>query len=164
MTGFKDLTEREDKRGSAGPVAVAATLDRVTRPLFGRRGFAGGALIADWPAIVGTAMAAHTQPLKIDFPKGERSGGVLVVRVGSSAFAPQLQHLEPLVVERVNRHFGYGAVARIKIRQGPVVVRPKPSAPPPPGPLSPDGAASLDKVEDADLRAALEGLARRLGR
>jgi hypothetical protein len=109
-------------------------------------------------------MATHTMPLRIDFPRGERSGGVLVIRVGSSAFAPQLQHLEPLVVERVNRHFGYGAVARIKIRQGPVAVRTTPPPPPPPPPVSAEGRTALDRVEDPELRAALEGLARRLGR
>ena len=32
----------------------------------------------------------------------------------------ELQHLEPVVVDRVNRFFGYAAVARIALIQGPL--------------------------------------------
>src|SRR3546814_7690158 len=44
--------------------------------------------------------------------------------------APMMQHITPEIVERVNRFFGYGAVARVTIRQGEVAVA-KPRVAPP---------------------------------
>jgi hypothetical protein len=155
-------------RRGGGLVAVAVPAGRVTRPVFGRRGFVSGALVVDWPAIVGSAVAAHTQPERIRFPTRDRSGGTLVIKVASSAFATELQHLEPLILERVNSHFGYRAVARLHLRHGPL---PLPASRRPLRP-SPDvaegesggGDAALAAVEDPELRAVLARLGRRLGR
>ena len=110
----------KDDRTTYGLVAVGLPTSKITRPLFGRRGFVHGALITDWPAIVGSAMSLHTMPLGIKFPKGERVGGVLEIKVAASAFSTQLQHLAPLVVERVNGYFGWRAVERLKLRHGPL--------------------------------------------
>ena len=144
--------------------SVAAIAERVTRPLFGRFGFASGALVADWPAIVGSAVAAHTLPLRIKFPPKQRSEGILVIKVSSSAFATELQHLEPLVLERINSHFGHRAVVRLQLRHGPLPPR-RPLRSPPPDPAAdPALTEILMTVEDPDLRAALERLGRHIKR
>ncbi len=152
----------DDERRTYGMVAVAVPVARVTRPVFGRHGFASGALVVDWPAIVGTAVAAHTLPLRIKFPPKARTEGTLVVKVASSAFATELQHLEPLILERINGYFGYRAVARLLLRHGPLPRR-LPSRPPP-APLGggAPAAGALAGVEDTELRAALERLGRTL--
>ena len=59
-------------RRTYGMVSIAVPSDRVTRPVFGRHGFAGGALVVDWPAIVGSAVASHTLPQRIKFPPKDR--------------------------------------------------------------------------------------------
>jgi hypothetical protein len=87
--------EKDDDRRTCAMVAVAVPAGKVTRPVFGKHGFAGGTLVADWPAIVGSAVAAHTLPLRIKFPPKDRTDGTLVIKVASSAFATELQHLDP---------------------------------------------------------------------
>jgi hypothetical protein len=145
-------------------VAVAVPADTVTRPLFGRHGFAVGAIVTDWPAIVGSAIATHALPIRIRFPGKERSGGTLHIKVASGAFALELQHLEPLILERINGYFGWKAVDRLRMVQGPL---PEPHRrPPPPPPAEPPANAAFDArlagVEDPDLRAVLARLGHRL--
>ena len=159
MSGKTD----DDKR-RYGMVQVGVPVGVLTRPLFGRHGFAGGALIVDWPAIVGPAVASYTLPIRVRFAKGERTGGTLEVKVANSAFATELQHLEPLIVERINGYFGWAAVARLRLRHGPLPKRDRPP-PPPPVLAAPDDARLgrvLDVVDDPDLRAVLERLGRHI--
>jgi hypothetical protein len=150
-------------RRGHGPRALAATVDRLTRPVFRRRGFAEGAVLTDWPAIVGPHLAARTAPEKV-VPGGPRGEGTLHLRIEDGALALELQHLEPVLVERINGYFGYHAVSRLRFVQGPL---PRPRTPPPrraPAPLTPAEQARLQDllagVEDDVLRERLESLGR----
>jgi len=147
---------------------IGSAIGRITKPVFGKRGLADGVIARDWLSIVGEAIAKHSQPEKITYPGRERTGGLLHLRVDNSAMATQLQHLEPQLVERINGHFGYRAVARLRYIHGPL---PKPlagarTAKPAPE-LSPERRRSLDAtlagVEDPELMAALERLGRAIG-
>ena len=155
----------DERRGSAGPRAIAELSARLTRRPLGKRGFTETMIVTEWPAIVGTLLGGSTLPLKIVFPPGLRTGGVLHVRAASGAVAAQLQHLEPLVAQRINGFFGYGAVARLCITQGTVAARPRRAAAPPPT-LDATAEDELEKqlssVEDPDLKAALASLGRHL--
>jgi hypothetical protein len=71
-----------------------------------------------------------------------------------------MQHLAPLLVERVNAHYGWRCVGRIVLKQGPV---PRPKAGrAPPAELSPEDrariAAQTKGVEEDTLREALDRL------
>jgi len=149
-------------RRTFGLVSIAVPAQRVTKPLFGRHGFASGALVVDWPAIVGSAVASHTMPLGIRFPPKERAEGTLTIKVASSAFATEIQHLQPLILERINGYFGYRAVARLTLKHGPLARARKPP-PPAPAAASPRQDKALGQVDDPELRAALERLGRRIG-
>lgn len=154
-------------RPTHGLVAVAVPCGRVTRPVFGRHGFAEGALVTDWPAIVGAAIAHFTLPVRIRFPAKERSDGTLIVKVASGAFALEMQHLEPLIIDKINGYFGWNAVARLKLIQGPLpetAKRRPPPAEPPPLPADSPTAINLARVEDPDLREALARLGRRIAK
>ncbi|WP_316979296.1 DUF721 domain-containing protein [Shumkonia mesophila] len=150
-------------RRSGRVKALASAVEGVTRPIFGRRGLADGAIVHHWQAIVGERFSALTAPEKLVFPTGARHGGTLHLRVASGGIATQLQHLEPLLVERVNSYFGYQAVARLHFKQGPVTTPGESPAPVPP-PLDAREeaglAACLDVVEDPDLKAVLQSLGR----
>jgi hypothetical protein len=154
-----------DDRKAHGLVAVGVPIAKITRPVFGRRGFIHGALASDWPAIVGSALAGQTLPLSVRFPKGERTGGVLEIKVAASAFSTQLQHLAPLVIERVNGYFGWKAVDRIKLRHGPLPrlgekKPPKKQHATPTDPVVlPD---ALESIDNPELKAALQRLASHL--
>lgn len=165
MADSKAPAPKDQDRRSYGMVSIAVPSDRVTRPVFGKHGFAGGALVVDWPAIVGSAVASHTLPVRIRFPPKERAEGSLVVKVDSGAFALEMQHLEPLILDRINGYFGWKAVARLKLQQGPLPDAPKrarPAAAKPDVALESGLAAKLDQVEDPELRDVLARLARTL--
>ena len=165
MVEKKTAPKTDDDRRRYGMVSIAVPAGQVTRPIFGKHGFAGGALVVDWPAIVGSAVASHTLPMRIRFPPKERAEGTLMIKVDSGAFALEVQHLEPLILERINGYFGWKAVARLKLMQGPLPdargksrSKPSPSA----QTLTPDLEARLAQVEDPDLREILTRLGRTL--
>jgi len=148
-------------RRKKGLQAVAAESDRVTAPIRQKRGLAEAALISDWPDIIGSALATECMPLRI--ARGaDGTGGTLHIRV-SGALALELQHLQPQVIERINGYFGYQAIGRIALQQGPIRER-KPAARKPATPPSEVDAATLaaqlDGVADDDLRQALDALGR----
>ena len=81
------------------------------------------------------------------------------------AHAPLIQHVIPEIIERVNRFFGYRAVARVKLRQG--EVRPPNDAaarraPPSLKSIPIELGDSLRAIGDPELRTVLESLARSL--
>ena len=128
---------------------------------FRRFGFVQGAVVSRWKEIVGERYAKVSVPESIRFPTGRKSGGVLTLLV-DGAHAPLLQHIAPMVMERVNRFFGYEAVNRIVFRQG----RLPAEAPRPkrlePKPVPRELGEGLREIADPELRACLESLAVRL--
>ena len=76
-----------------------------------------GRIPRDWPQIVGADLARFCVPESLDFPRGRRDGATLRV-VALPGRALEIQHLAPQIIERVNGHFGWAAVARMTIRQG----------------------------------------------
>ena len=148
-----------------GPRAIGEFSQRLTRKPLGKRGFTETALIAEWPLIVGADQALGSLPLKIVFPPGERRDGTLHVRVASGGLALEFSHREPLIISRINGYFGYGAVARLKIVQGPVTPRARRAVKAPPV-LAPEQEKALQAttsvVEDPEIREALTRLGRNL--
>ena len=144
---------------------MAEMIDRLAKKPLGKRGFTESALVSGWPAIVGEMLGQNTLPLKIVFPVGERTGGTLHIRVASGALAIELQHLQPLILQRINGHFGYGAVVRLQMVQGPLPPRSRRRVLVPPK-LSPAAEQALTdqvaRVSDPDLREALARLGRHL--
>ena len=127
---------------------------------FKRFGFVQSAVVSRWAEIVGERYAKVSSPESIRFPTGKKSGGVLTLLV-EGAHSPLLQHLTPLIIERVNRFFGYPAIDRIQFRQGKL----RKDAPPPrpqPRPVSKDLGEGLRQIDDPGLRACLESLAARI--
>ena len=141
--------------------ALAATLPRVAAPVLGKRGFAEAQLVAQWPAVIGEELARHMAPERISFARGERRDGTLRLRV-APGFALEAQHREPQILERINAFFGYRAVARLALTQGPLPRGPAAAARAR-GRLGETERQALDRrlagIEDPGLRDAL----RRLG-
>ena len=128
---------------------------------FRRFGFVQSSIVSRWNEIVGERYARVSSPESIRFPTGKKAGGVLTLLV-DGAHAPLIQHLTPLIVERVNRFFGYGAVNRIVFKQG------RPPAPPPRTerpqlrPVPKELGEGLREIADPELRQCLESLASRI--
>jgi hypothetical protein len=111
-----------ERRYKNHPVAAGSVLRRATSAALRKRGFAEGDVITRWGDIVGPELAALTAPEKLQQRRGDLAGAVLHVRVGGAA-AVELQHMAPMVIERINGFYGYRAVDRLKLVQGPL---PKP--------------------------------------
>ncbi len=117
---------------------VGAAID----PVLAKQGFGESAIILNWEEIVGPRIARACEPVKLQWPpRGPKSApgvplqpATLMVRV-EGAFAVELQHQAPLVVERINAHLGWRCVGRLALRQGPLerrlklVRRPQPVDP-----------------------------------
>ncbi|MFC3098823.1 DUF721 domain-containing protein [Alteraurantiacibacter palmitatis] len=146
--------------GDARP--VADLVPQIGRAAFRRFGFVQSSVVTRWPEIVGAAHARVCVPEAIRFPPGEKADGILQLVV-LPAHAPLIQHVIPEIIERVNRFFGYKAVARVKLRQGAVKAdaaqRPA-AAPPSLKPIPMELGDSLRDIGDPELRTVLESLAR----
>lgn len=145
---------------------IADLMPAIGRTAFRRFGFVQSSVVTRWPEIVGAHHARHCAPESIRFPPGEKADGILQLVV-TPAHAPLIQHVIPEIIERVNRFFGYRAVARVKIRQGQVQA-PRGNdgaraAPPSLKPIPMELGESLRDIGDPELRAVLESLARNLG-
>ncbi len=167
------MDDRERKalaRAAAAPRPIgaftAAALDTAARA----RGFATAALLTNWPSIVGAELARFTMPDRVVWPRhrdeagetvrhqGRRDeGAILVLRVDGPR-AIEVQHRSGQILERVNGHFGYRAVAEMRILQAPVTRKPAP-APLAPQPVDPDALPPSASIEDEALRHALLRLA-----
>jgi hypothetical protein len=154
----------ERPRGGA-PRTIAELMPEIGRTAFRKFGFVQSSVVTRWPEIVGAAHARICAPEAIRFPPGEKSDGILDLVV-VPAHAPMIQHVVPEIIERVNRFFGYKAVARVKLRQGavkpPAGTRPS-AAPPSLRPIPVELGDSLRDIGDPELRTVLESLARSLG-
>ncbi len=147
-------------RISAKPLSVL--LSDVFSDAYAKQGFAARELVTRWAEIAGPEIARHSEPLKIQWPRqvaGQpQEPATLVLRV-EGPMALEIQHASDALLQRVNRFFGWSAVGRLALRQGPLSRRNRPVPP-----RAPDAKAvaevaeTLSAVEDEELRAALARL------
>lgn len=121
-------------------------------------------VVTKWKEIVGRRLAEQTYPLRVTYKKGDRNSGTLHILV-ESGFAVELQHIEPILVERINTYYGYSAISRLAIRQGRLPKSKKRRATEPP-PLDERGEKELQTLtsgtKTGDLKEALESLGRQV--
>ena len=164
--GISKTAQAAPRANRARP--VCDLLPSVGGAAFRRFGFVQSSVVSRWREIVGENYARVSAPESIRFPPGKRAGGMLTLVV-EGAHAPMMQHVAPVIVDRVNRFFGYQAVERIHFRQGLVQLARAKAKPPaavaagqgePGFEISAELGDSLRRVADPELRACLESLAR----
>lgn len=155
-----DSASQAPRRGHAR--ACGDLLGDIAGTSFKKFGFVQASVVSRWAEIVGERYAKVSTPESIRFPAGKKSDGTLNLVV-EGAHAPLMQHMAPLVMERVNRFFGYEAIAKVAFRQGRVAVAGAAK------PVRPEAAAvpkelgeGLRQIADPELRACLESLASKL--
>jgi hypothetical protein len=160
-SGGNKKKKADEPRRSMRARAVSDMLPEIGGAAFRRFGFIQSSIVSRWKEIVGERYAGVSSPESIRFPVGRKSDGVLTLVV-EGAHAPMMQHVVPVIMERVNRFFGYSAVARVTFRQGVVQLAKAKSrvAPPSLRPIPADLGDSLREVADPELRQVLEALAR----
>jgi hypothetical protein len=154
--------QRPDDSKRSGRARLAGDIvGEVGDAAFRRFGFVQSSIISRWKEIVGERYAKVSCPESIRFPAGRKSGGVLTLTV-EGAHAPLLQHIAPMVMERVNRFFGYEAVDRIVFKQGRAPAAPQRPKRPEAVPVPKALGEGLREIADPELRACLESLASKI--
>ena len=150
-------------RKKSYPVPLADLVGGAVDPLLAKQGFGQASLILRWEDLVGDRLAACCQPIKLQWPRrpalrlpdSRPEPATLVLRV-SGAMALEVQHMTPLIIERVNAHLGWRAVEKIALRQGPLEKRlEKQRAIPPDAEAVAAAEQAIVGVDDPALRAAL---------
>jgi hypothetical protein len=157
----KSSDKSSDRPSRAFARPLRELLGKVVGDTFTRQGFASAELVTRWTEIAGAEIAAHSEPVKIQWPRADatsaRPPGTLVLRVEGPA-AVEIQHLTNLICERVNRFLGWRAVERIALRQAPLRRREHKRGRDIDPLTTARIAATLDDVADEDLKQALARL------
>ena len=155
------------KRARGGAKPLAEFTPGLIAEALAARGLGETSLIADWPAIVGEALARHARPIELQWPPRAAKRNpdapavpaTLVLRV-EGAFALEAQHSASVILARVNAHLGWRCVDKIAFRQGPLPPLKEKRRP---APLPSDAAqaaasAAASPIVDEDLRDAVTRL------
>lgn len=129
-------------RNASRAKSVGAFVPGLTRKSFEKYGFSTATLLTDWTVIAGRELAAFTLPERLKWPRNVdaysdvdagargRPGATLILRVDGPR-AIEIQYQTAQIMERINAHFGYRAVADVRFIQAPL---PKSHALPRPSP------------------------------
>ena len=144
------------------PRSLTELTSGVFADAFRKQGFASTELVTRWAEIIGPEIAAHAEPLKVQWrrvPEGETpEPATLVLRV-EGPMALEIQHSSNVILERVNRFFGWQAVGKLALRQAPLSrPTPKPKRTNPDPEKTARVAATLTDVSDEKLKMALARL------
>ncbi|WP_022682374.1 DUF721 domain-containing protein [Sphingobium bisphenolivorans] len=155
--------EREERPRVGGPRQIADLMPTIGAAAFRKFGFVQSSIVTRWAEIVGPHYAGISEPESIRFPAGKKAGGTLQLTV-MSGHAPMIQHVLPDIIDRVNRFFGYAAVAKVAMKQGMVSAAPPDRRAPPRNlkPIPVELGDSLRDIGDPELRTVLESLAQGL--
>jgi hypothetical protein len=148
-----------------GPIKakpLSVLLSDVFSDAYAKQGFAARELVTRWAEIAGPEIALHSEPLRMQWPRpveGQpQEPATLVLRV-EGPMALEIQHSSNVILQRVNRFFGWNAVGKLALRQAPLSRRNQPKRPRPPDEREvAEVAKTLSSVEDEELRAALARL------
>lgn len=148
-----------------GPITakpLSGLLASTLADAFAKQGFAARELVTRWAEIAGAQIAAHSEPLKIQWPRPVEGQpqlpATLVLRV-EGPMALEIQHSSDVILERVNRFLGWNAIGKLALRQAPLSRRPVRKPPRVLDKAAVDRvAAELGEVADDQLRTALAKL------
>jgi hypothetical protein len=155
--------------GRRRPRQIGRPLADLLQPALGKtlaaRGFAAADVVLAWPEIVGERLAKVCEPVALEWPRGartdvdERKPATLVMRV-EGAYGLEVQHLAPVILERINSHFGWRCAGKLAIRQGRMSAKaePKPAKIPPDAQALAKGREMAAEISDDKLRDALAEL------
>ena len=121
------MTSKSTYRKAAAPAAprrygkgfrhASETVRKSVDQVVGKKGFAESEVLLRWPEIAGEALAATCRPVKVHYGANRNLGATLIVQA-DSGHAPEVTHLAPKIIERVNQFYGYRAINRMKVTQG----------------------------------------------
>jgi hypothetical protein len=147
---------------SSQPRRLSELAGKTIADALARQGFASTGIVTHWADIVGPEIADHAEPMRMAWPRrvheDDPEPATLILRV-EGPVALEIQHMSGIIIEKVNRFFGWRAVGRIQIRQAPLRRREKKARRAAPDPEAIARiAASMTDIADEGLRGALARL------
>jgi hypothetical protein len=151
-----------------GAQPLQSLLEECLEPSLRAKGFASSAIHLHWGEIVGAQLAPWSEPVSLRWPPRApgsdpakaKDGATLTIKI-EGAFALDLQHQTPQIINRINGFFGWCCVEKLVLKQGPVRKIAPPDRRSKPV-LSVEGSRALDHlltdVENPELKAALARL------
>ncbi|MFN0218736.1 MAG: DUF721 domain-containing protein [Hyphomicrobium sp.] len=158
-------------RGGSFARSAGSFVPKLTSKVFERYGFHSAEIMTAWTSVAGGDVAAVSAPERLHWPRGgarqnadesgsaPANGATLVLRV-EPAHAIDISYRTGEILDRINRYFGYRAVATLKILQAPLARGAETQRP-----TANSGAASavapppqLPEIADEALKEALTGL------
>ena len=151
-----------NKPGPISAKPLSALLGGTFSDAFAKQGFASRELVTRWAEIAGPEIAVHAEPLKLQWIRpveGQpQQPATLILRV-EGPMALEIQHMSSVILDRVNRFFGWSAVGKLALRQAPLSRRPPRKAPKTPDPAAvARESEQLTAIADDGLRDALARL------
>ena len=155
--------------------AVGAFVPGLTRKSFEKYGFSTATLLTDWTIIAGPELAGYTLPERLKWPRNVdayedvdvsqkgRPGATLVLRVDGPR-AIEVQYQTGQIIERINAHFGYRAVADVRFIQAPLPQRNNHCATKEARPIADRDRPSIPGAPESRLAAALARLEANISR
>src|SRR4030095_6128839 len=134
------MVAKHSPMNKPGPVSakpLSVLLSDVFSDAYAKQGFAARELVTRWAEIAGADIARHAEPLKMQWPRpgeGQPQEPATLVRRVEGPAALEIQHKSDVLLERVNRFFGWHAVGRLGLRPAPPS---RPGSPPPHAPAGP---------------------------
>ena len=155
------------RASTKGFARTSSLLTKRIRAASESRGFAQSRLLTQWTEVVGERISAISRPVDISY--GRQGMGATLTLLTTGAHAPMLEMEKEKLRERVNKVYGYNAIARVRVTQtaatgfseGQVAFTPAPVKEhnKRPDPVLKEKAAQVAKpVHDENLRMALEKL------
>lgn len=135
-----------------GPRPVSALVPALTRAAFRRRSPAAAQILADWPSIIGPALAAVTTPRRL-------AAGTLTLAC-TGPIATELQHLATELIARINAHLGTPTVRALRFVQTAPPPTLRPPAPRITAATTKAAEAAVTGLPSGELRDALLALGR----
>ncbi len=156
---------KKTRYGRKGFLRASDVAKGMIRPALTKRGFSESRILVEWDAVVGERIGGLCRPVRLGYAAKEGMGGTLTVGC-LGACALEVQHLTSQIIERVNAHYGYRAISRIRLVQlGPEAFEERKAKTAPPQPR-PEEVAEIRRatanVQNDDLRGALERLGRNI--
>ncbi len=102
-------------RYSLFPKHIAKSIEPLIKPIYKKHGFAEYRILTEWNKIAGDDLASCSLPQKLTSTRNQH-GGILHI-LAASGRALELQHMEPVILDRIATYFGYRAVQKIKFTQ-----------------------------------------------
>jgi hypothetical protein len=137
---------------------LSELVDKPLNDAFKKQGFASREIVTRWAQIVGAEIARNSEPMRMQWQRKndeESMPGTLILRVEGPA-AIEIQHQSGLIIERVNRFFGWQAIDNVALRQAPLARQKVRKTRPKPDPVAAkEMADSLTGIADDPLREAL---------